>query len=41
MIDVKFLNVYAFFLNTHLLKILNLKKEIKEKNSVFMKINAV
>ena len=41
MIDVKSFNVCAFSLDMCLLKILNLEKKIKEKNSVFMKINAV
>ena len=41
MIDVKSLNVHAFFLDTHSSEILDLKKEIKRKDSVFVKINAV
>ena len=40
MIDIRFFNVCALFLNMCSLKILNLKKEIEEKNSVFIKINA-
>ena len=39
MINVKFLNIHAFFLDMCLLKILNLKKEIKEKDLIFMKID--
>ena len=41
MINVKFLNICVLFLDMCLLEILNLKKKIKKKNSVFMKINAV
>ena len=41
MINVRFLNIYVLFFNIYLLKILNLKKKFKEKNSMFMKINAV
>ena len=41
MIDVKSFNIYVLSLDTHSLKILNLKKEIKKKNLVFMKIDAV
>ena len=40
-VDVKSLNVHALFLDTCSLKISDLKKEIKEKNLIFMKINAV
>ena len=41
MIDVKSFNIHVFFFNMYSLKILNLKKEIKEKNLIFVKINAV
>ena len=41
MIDVKSFNVHVLFLDICSLKILNLKKEIKEENSVFIKINAI
>ena len=40
-IDVKSFNVCALFLDMHSLKILNLKKKIKEKNLIFVKIDAV
>ena len=40
MIDVKSFNICAFSFNTCSSKILNLKKKIEEKNSVFMKIDA-
>ena len=40
MIDVKSLNVYAFFLDMCSSEILNLKKTIKKKNLMFMKIDA-
>ena len=40
-VDVRSLNVHAFFLDTCSLEILNLKKEIKEKDLIFVKINAV
>ena len=40
-VNVRSLNVHALFLDTHSLKISNLKKEIKEKNSVFVKINVI
>ena len=39
-INIRFLNVHALFLNTCSSEILNLKKEIKKKNLIFMKINA-
>ena len=39
-VDVKFFNVHALFLNMCSSEILNLKKEIKKKNLIFMKINA-
>ena len=38
-INVKSFNICVLFLNTHSLKILNLKKKIKEKNLIFVKIN--
>ena len=41
MINVKYLNICAFFLNMCSLKISDLKKEIKEKDLIFVKINAV
>ena len=34
-INVKSFNVYAFFFNTHSLKILNLKKKIKKKFNIY------
>ena len=40
-VDVRSLNVYVLFLNTHSPEILNLKKEIKKKNLIFVKIDAV
>ena len=40
-INVRSFNIYALFFNTHLSEISNLKKEIKEKNSVFIKINVI
>ena len=40
-VDVKFLNVCALSLDMHSLKILNLKKEIKKKDLVFVKINVI
>ena len=40
-INVRFLNVHAFFFNTCSLKISNSKKEIKEKNLIFVKVNVV
>ena len=40
-VNVKSLNVCALSLDTHSLKISNLKKEIKKKDLIFMKINAV
>ena len=39
MINIKSLNVYVFFFNTHSSEILNLKKRIKEKDLIFVKIN--
>ena len=39
MIDVRFLNVCALFLDTHSSEISNLKKEIKKENLIFVKIN--
>ena len=39
MINVKFLNICVLFLNTHSSEILNLKKEIKKENLIFMKID--
>ena len=39
--DVRFFNVYVFSFNTHLSEISNLKKEIKEKDSMFIKINII
>ena len=41
MIDVKSFNVHAFFLNMCSSEILNLKKEIKKKNLIFVKINVI
>ena len=41
MINVRFLNVHVLFLNMHSLKILNSKKEIEKKNSIFVKINVI
>ena len=40
MINVRFLNVHVLFFNTHLLKILNLKKKFK-KNLMFMKVDII
>ena len=41
MINVRSLNVHAFFLDTHSLEILNLKKKIKKKDLIFVKIDAI
>ena len=40
-VDVRSFNVCALFLNMCSLKILNSKKKIKEKDLIFMKINAI
>ena len=40
-INVKSLNVQAIFLNTQFSDISDLKNEIKEKNTVFINVNAV
>ena len=40
-VDVKSLNVCVFFLDMCSSKISDLKKKIKEKNSVFVKVDAV
>ena len=39
MIDVRSLNVCALFLDMHSSEVLNLKKEIKKKNLIFVKID--
>ena len=41
MIDVRFLNVHALFLDTCSSEILNSEKEIKKKDLIFVKIDAV
>ena len=40
-VNVRFLNVYAFFLNICSSEILDLKKKIKKKNLIFIKINVI
>ena len=40
-INVRSFNVHVLFLDMCSLKILNLEKEIKKKNSIFVKVNAV
>ena len=40
-VNVKSLNVHAFFLDTYSLKISNLKKEIEEEDLIFVKINVI
>ena len=41
MINVKFLNVCAFFLDTCSSKISNSEKKIEKKDLIFMKINII
>ena len=41
MIGVRSLSICTLFLDTHSSKILNLKKEIEKKDSVFVKIDVV
>ena len=40
-VDERSLNVHALFLDTCSSEISDLKKEIEEKNSIFMKINVI
>ena len=40
-VNVKSFNVCVLFFDMHSSEILNLKKEIKKKNLIFVKINAV
>ena len=40
-VDVKSLNVHALSLDMHSSEILNLKKEIKKKNLIFVKVDAI
>ena len=40
-INVRSLNVHALFFNTCSLKISDLKKEIEEKDLIFVKINVI
>ena len=41
MINVRSLNVHALFFNMYSSEILNLEKEIKKKDLIFVKINAI